>query len=223
MHGSGSRADRSRPGPAELEVAQAAGALTFAVMLPLLNQPGFQKRALPLSVAAWHGMIRDNLAPARSELIRGVIVEKMSKSILHTVIADHIAEIFKDALRNTHWVRIEAPLTLTDSEPEPDISVVPGARQQFKTHPTTAVLAVEVSVKTLAEDRAMAEIYSEAGVEEYWVVNVPDRSIEVHRQPHGEAYSWRETFRCGQALTCATLPVTLDVGSLFAELPESAS
>ena len=204
---------------AELEVAPAAGAFTSAVMLPILNHPGFQKRPLPLSVAAWHGMIRDNLAPARSELIRGVIVEKLSKSILHTVIADHVAEIFKDALRSTHRVRMEAPLTFADSEPEPDISVVAGAREHYKTHPTTAALVVEVSVKTLAEDRAMAEIYAEAGVEEYWIVNVPDRCIEVHRQPGGGSYEWRESFGPGQSLVCATLPVTMDVVALFANLP----
>ena len=62
-----------------------------------LKAPGFQKRALPLSVAAWHGMIRDNLAPARAELIRGVIIEKMSKSILHSKVSDYLAKYFHAA------------------------------------------------------------------------------------------------------------------------------
>ena len=189
-------------------------------MTSQLKAPGFQKRALPLSVAAWHGMIRDKLAPARAELIRGVIIEKMSKSILHCRISDFLAELFKDALRATHWVRLEAPLTFADSEPEPDVSVVAGHREDFKKHPTTAALVVEVSVSTLADDREMAEIYAEAGVEEYWIVNVPARCIEVHRQPGPAGYAVMESIGAGQSVQCAALPVSVDVTALFAGLED---
>ncbi len=187
-------------------------------MIAQLKAPGFHQRALPLSVAAWHGMIRDNLAPARAELIRGVIIEKMSKSILHTQVSDYLAELFKDALRTTHWVRKEDPLTFADSEPEPDVSVVAGHRQDFQKHPTTAALVVEVSISTLADDREMAEIYAEAGVEEYWIVNVPARCIEVHRQPAGTGYAAVESIGVGQSVQCASLPVSVDVTALFAGL-----
>ena len=188
-------------------------------MLTLLNQAGFQKRALPLSVKAWHAMIRDGLAPDRAELIRGVIVEKISKSILHAKLSDHLVDLFKFALHKSHWVRQEAPLTFNDSEPEPDVSVVTGLRQQYSEHPIVAPLVIEVSVSTLSDDRAMAEIYAEAGVVEYWIVNAAARRIEVYREPHEGAYGSVQTFAPGQMLTCAALPVTVDVGALFAELP----
>jgi len=55
--------------------------------------PGFPKRTLPLSVAARHFMIRGNLAPARAELIRGTIIEKMSRSILHTQLSRRQADL----------------------------------------------------------------------------------------------------------------------------------
>lgn len=205
-------------GPLFRGLARPDFSVTLPRMISALKAPGFQARALPLSVAAWHGMIRDGLAPKRAELIRGVIIEKMSKSILHSRISDFLAELFKDALRATHWVRMEAPLTFADSEPEPDVSVVAGHREDFKKHPTAAALVIEVSVSTLADDREMAGIYAEAGIAEYWIVNLPDRCLEVHRQPGREGYAGVTCYRSGQSVTCATLPVTVEVGALFAGL-----
>jgi hypothetical protein len=112
---------------------------------------------------------KPGLAPVRGGVARygprwaGPIFEKLSKSILHTRISDA-----KDALRSSHWGRKEDPLTFTDSESEPDVSIVAGQRQNYSAHPSTAALVIEVSVSTLAEDRAMAGIYAEAGVPEYW-------------------------------------------------------
>jgi Uma2 family endonuclease len=188
-------------------------------MIALLNSSGLQKRARPLSVAAWHAMIRQNLAPARAELIRGVIFEKMSKSILHIRLSDSLLDLFKFALRATHWTRQDAPLTCLDSEPEPDISVVRGRSSDYARHPTTAALVVEVAVSTLADDRELADLYAEAGVEEYWVVNAVGRSIEVYRLPVNGHYTQMTTYTEGQSLPCSSLPVTVDLGALFAGLP----
>ena len=186
-------------------------------MIPLLT-PGLQKRALPLSVAAWHGLISQGLAPARAELLRGVIVEKMSKSILHTKLNHRLAGMLASVLQDRYWIRQEAPLTLADSEPEPDISVVPGQLEDFRSHPESADLVVEVSVSTLAEDRAMAALYAEAGVEEFLIVNAAARCIEVHRQPTGGVYADIAVCSEGQTLTCQSLPVSVDVSALFAGL-----
>ena len=76
-------------------------------------------------------------------------------------------------------------------------------------------MVIEVSVTTPAEDRGMADIYAEAGVEEFWIVNAPCRCIEVYRQPGPAGYAEKTTYCPGQSLTCASLPVTVDVGALF--------
>jgi len=68
-------------------------------MVSLLTKPEFQRRAMPVSVEAWHGMIAQGLAPKRGELIRGVILEKMSKSILHAKLVSRLMRILQDALR----------------------------------------------------------------------------------------------------------------------------
>ena len=166
-------------------------------------------------------MVDQGLAPKRSELLRGVIVEKMPKSILHIQLVSRMARLLEQMLGTLFWVRQEASITTHDSEPEPDISVVPGKDSDYKQHPTTAKLVIEVSVSTLAEDREMAFIYAEAGVEEYWIINATERSIEIHRDPRDGRYHETTTRSPGEACGCQSLPqVTVDVTQLFAGLAE---
>jgi hypothetical protein len=67
-------------------------------MLPLLDNPGFRERALPLSVETWHWMIEHGVAPPRAELLRGLIVEKISKSPLHTKLLARLLKVRSDVL-----------------------------------------------------------------------------------------------------------------------------
>ncbi len=188
-------------------------------MVPLLSHPGFRDRTLPLSVETWHWMVEKGLAPARAELLRGVIVEKMPKSPLHTKLVARLWSAFAAALGETHWVRKEEPLTLADSEPEPDIAIVPGQEADYQSHPVTALLVVEVAVTTLAEDRELANLYAEAGVTEYWIVNAVARAIEIYRQPEGGLYRARETISTGAVAACAALPgLMIETNKLFANL-----
>ncbi len=187
-------------------------------MLPILSQPAFQQRALPLSVEAWHQMIDKGLAPERAELIRGVIIEKTSKSFLHTKLADALVEFLRAAISGAFWVRQEAPLTLKDSEPEPDISVVEGHRSDYHAHPTTARLVIGVSVSSLLVDREMADVYAEAGVAEYWIVNAAEHCLEVYRTPVNGSYESRQRITESEVLQCASLSgVSVNVTSLFIE------
>lgn len=185
-------------------------------MVSILSKPGFQRRAMPLSIKAWHQMIDAGLAPKRAELIRGVIVEKMSKSILHIKLTGLLLALLHSVLGEKFWVRKEDPLTLADSEPEPDVSVVEGQMADYDKHPTTARLVVEVSVSTLSEDREMAEIYAEAAVAEYWIVNGAERCIEVYRKPVAGRYEEVTRVIEGGVLECASLPaVRVNVSELF--------
>jgi len=186
-------------------------------MVSILSKPGFRQRAMPLSIKAWHQMIEAGLAPKRTELIRGVIVEKMSKSILHIKLTHILLTLLHSVLGEKFWVRKEDPLTFADSEPEPDISVVDGRIPDYDKHPTSARLVVEVSITTLSEDRDMAEIYAEAGVEEFWIVNGPERCIEVYRKPAAGRYEEMLRVAEGGVLECAALPeVRVNVSELFA-------
>jgi Uma2 family endonuclease len=87
--------------------------------------------------------------------------------------------------RGRFYVRCQLSLPVDRfSEPFPDVAVVPGGpRDYIDRHPTTALLVVEVSDSTLGEDREKARLYAKAGVPEYWIVNLNDRTLEVRRKP----------------------------------------
>jgi Uma2 family endonuclease len=85
---------------------------------------------------------------------------------------------------------MHSPLALSDdSEPEPDIAVVP-AGDYATAHPGRALLLVEVADASLRKDRGIkTALYAAAGIPEFWLVNVPDHVVEVHRHPSAGRYS----------------------------------
>ena len=82
-------------------------------------------------------------------------------------------------------IRPQGPLALSDAdEPEPDLSVVQGNFRTLEAHPDTALLVVEVSDSSLMADRTVkTSLYARFAIPEYWIVNLQDRLLEVHREP----------------------------------------
>lgn len=122
----------------------------------------------------------------RLELIEGEIIRKMPQNEPHAWTIQAVTEALRSAFAAGHSIRTQLPLVFgLRSKPEPDIAVVVGSFDDYKRrHPATAVLVVEVSDSPLALDRTTkAALYARAGIEDYWIVNLPDGVLEVHRQP----------------------------------------
>ncbi len=138
----------------------------------------------------------------RLELIEGEIVQKVTIKPPHSASTDLALEFARAALPAA-YVRCQQPLAINDmSEPEPDVAVVSGTvRDYVQAHPTTAILVIEVADTTLAQDRTTkAGLYAKAGIPEYWIVNLVDRLLEVHRDPAAMSeqplgYSYRSITR----------------------------
>jgi len=104
----------------------------------------------------------------------------------HATAVRLVEEALRQAFGQGFDVRVQLPLAIDpDSEPEPDLAVVPGSPRDYKdAHPRTAVLVVEVADATLAFDRERrARLYARAGIQDYWVLNLVERQLEVHRTP----------------------------------------
>jgi Uma2 family endonuclease len=116
-----------------------------------------------------------------------------------------------------YLVRKEDPLTLIDSEPEPDISVVKGAEADFfQAHPTTAEIVIEVSVSSPKLDREMASIYAEAQVKEYWIVLAGERTVEVYRSAHEGRYLEKQVFTFEDTVRSLAIPaIQIKIDDLF--------
>ncbi len=155
---------------------------------------------------------------ARVQLIQGEIVEMTPQSAAHAA-AVELAQSVLQALGPEYFIRVQLPLVLgAESEPEPDLAVVAGPpRTRADHHPTTAVLVVEVADTTLDFDRGRKQqMYAQARIPEYWIVNLVDGMLEVYRDPQGSAY--RTTLRLAPGETIAPLArpaVQMKAGNLF--------
>lgn len=173
--------------------------------------PSVTASALRLDVEQYRKLCDSGIVPERTELLSGIIVEKMGKSPLHTWTVQFLSDWLRDRLAENRTLRVEQPLTLSMSEPEPDLAIVVGSRDDFRDHhPTTADLIIEVAISTIELDRAKADIYAAADVPEYWLIMPEAREILVYRNPEDGKYTRVESasdeLRCGQhALPLANL------------------
>ena len=128
---------------------------------------------------------------ARIELIHGRLVEMTPHTSFHAVGVNLVQVALGRVFGEGFAVRGQLPLAIDpDSEPEPDVAVVPGDPQDYSfSHPTSAVLVVEVAESSMKIDREKAEIYARAGVPEYWILNLRRRQLEVHRDPENGVYT----------------------------------
>jgi Uma2 family endonuclease len=171
----------------------------------------------PLSVEGYHALGEAGLMPERTELLYGLVYHKMSKSPLHSYLVQLLQELFLHQMPRGFAVRVEQPLTLVDSEPEPDLAVVHGRPADFRLeHPKTAELVVEVCVTTLDFDRSKLPAYAKAGVKECWLVLGMEKQIEVYSKPIANRFSQRAVFGPGGVLKSLTVPeVAIDLERLF--------
>jgi Uma2 family endonuclease len=186
-------------------------------MPAILELPEVRQRVSTLTVEEYHRLDEFNEHGRRTELIRGIVIEKMSKSPLHAAIAKRLYDVILAQLPSGLVVRREDPLALTDSEPEPDVAVVRGEeRQFFSIHPSTAEWVIEVAVSSPALDRENAALYAEAGVKEYWIVLGAEQKIEVYQRPENGCFQKKDVFGADDSLECAAVPgVRIKVAEMF--------
>jgi Uma2 family endonuclease len=133
-------------------------------------------------------MIETGIFPpgTRAELIDGDIFNMTPQKAKHAAAVRAAEEALRIAFPAGYDVRVQLPLALDpSSEPEPDLSVVPGSWRDYPdAHPASAVLVVEVADASLDYDRERkGSMYARAGIADYWIVNLPAGRIEVYRDP----------------------------------------
>jgi Uma2 family endonuclease len=146
----------------------------------------------------------------RVELIDGVVYDMTPQSSLHATAVRLVQRALERVFGEGYDVRAQVSLILDpDSEPEPDLAVVRGTTRDFRDqHPTTAVLVVEAADSSFGHDRRRkAPLYARHGIPELWIVDLRAGSVEVHREPSGDAYrSLARLGRDGSVLPVAAPP-----------------
>jgi Uma2 family endonuclease len=120
------------------------------------------------------------------ELLDGLLLVKEPQSSPHRTAVLLVAKTLERAFGDGWFVQVQSPIGLDDlSEPEPDVCVVQGSpRDYVHAHPTRPALIVEVARSGLRMARGRkAAAYARGGIADYWIVNLVDRVLEMHREP----------------------------------------
>ncbi len=157
----------------------------------------------PLTLRRWRRVEYDRLvdlgvfAGEPLELIGGQLVVAEPHGAYHSSGINAVEHAVRAILPPGWIVRTQLPLSLDDeSSPEPDVVVVPGRPGDYRhAHPARPALAIEVADSSLAFDQLQkGSLYARGGIEDYWIVNLVDRVLEVYREPAPDAaavYGWR--------------------------------
>ena len=157
---------------------------------------------------------------ARVELLGGLLAAMSPKTRAHE---NAVAWLASWAMRavdpHVFEVRVASPLTLTDSEPEPDVAVIAHSAPR-PYHPATATLIIEVSASSLRRDLGTkAQLYARAGVPEYWVLDLDHRQLVIKRDVRPAAEQYAQSFELDESARITAEAVSLPdlaVADIFA-------
>jgi len=173
---------------------------------PVLPEPVYR-----LSVDQYHEMVRRGIVSEddRLELLEGLLIAKMTISPPHRLATRRVRIALERAVPSGCYVDSPSPITLADSEPEPDVVIVLGSDSDYchrHPGPEDILLLVEVSDSSLRRDQNFKKlVYARAAIPIYWIVNLLDRRVEVYQGPTGPCeipdFSQRRVFGENEALS----------------------
>ncbi|HQU42102.1 MAG TPA: Uma2 family endonuclease [Pirellulales bacterium] len=162
--------------------------------------------------------------PDRIELIRGELRKMAPIGPEHANAVDFLTEWSVRSTPKKVRVRIQNPVGFPElkSAPEPDVAWVTRRFSHRRPQAAEIFLIIEVAQTTLAYDRGeKAKLYAKAGIRDYWIVNIPDRCVEVLRDPRRFRYQSLKTYVTGEAVQSLVIPeVSLDVAALFESIED---
>ena len=172
------------------------------------------------SINDYHRMVGTGLLDHRHvELIEGEIVERVPEGPDHVYSEETLADKFRDKFRGIACVREAKPITLETSEPEPDVAIAQGTRENYtQRHPYAEdlLLVVEISKSTLRYDlNTKRDLYARANILEYWVVDLTGRQVEIFRQSNGQQYTKHFTVTEGAIAPQAFPKCEIQINDIF--------
>jgi Uma2 family endonuclease len=150
-----------------------------------------------MSLEQYEAMVASGIFTSkdRFELIEVLLVAKMTKYPAHTFATTACARLVDQLVIPCGWhARKKEPVRIPSraSEPEPNVAVARGDHRTYeRRHPSAQdiALVVETAESSLEQDRKLAETYAAAGIPIYWIINIPDRQLEVFSSPVNGIYT----------------------------------
>lgn len=181
---------------------------------------------MALTTAKWtldeyHRMVEAGLLEGRAvEFLHGEIVEMSPEGAPHASASSDAGEYLSGLLGDRAQVRHSKPIVLPAlvSEPEPDLAIVrrSGAYRHRHPNPDDVFWLVEYAQTSLSKDLdEKKRLYADAGVPEYWVVNLRDKTLLVFRQPANGSYRFEQTLGQGDITPLAFPDLSVSTAKLL--------
>lgn len=144
------------------------------------------------------------------EIIDGYLIDKMTIGSKHASIVKRLNKILTNLVGNQAVISIQDPIHINDyNEPEPDVALL-APRKDFysKSHPmpTDVLLLIEVSDSTIEYDREVKKmLYAEAEIQEFWLINLKNNTVEVYSQPKNGSYYSTRILEAGETIKLTTI------------------
>ncbi len=172
------------------------------------------------SVEDYHKMIEAGILDDRPvELIAGEILKMSPEGPLHHYINLSIAEYLRSLLGEKAVISEAHPITLIDSEPEPDIAVVRSPSTLYFEHhpyPEDIYWLIEIADSTLSKDLGIKKtIYASANIQEYWVIDLKSKILKVFQKPTGNDYDIQQDYQTGFISPLSFPEINLSVDTLL--------
>lgn len=174
------------------------------------------------TVEEYHRMIDAGILTPddKVELLEGKIVAMSPQRPPHAGTTQRSDRYLQNLLRDIAQIRVQLPITLSTSEPEPDIAVVridPNAYGDRHPNANDIFLLIEISYTTLNIDRdEKAPIYARANIPEYWILDISDRRVYIFRNPTESGYQEEIIINADVAIGPLAFPeITIPFSELF--------
>jgi Uma2 family endonuclease len=173
------------------------------------------------TLADYHRMIEVGIFDRRRvELIEGIIIEIPPEGSEHSYYGQTLADRLRFLLFDRALVRENKPITLADSEPEPDITIARLPATRYRLHhpyPEDILWIVEISRTTLAFDtNEKKRVYARAGILEYWVMDIRRKILIVYGLSSGEDYQEIFTLSSDRCISPVAFPdLAIDLSGVF--------
>ncbi|MGK7937294.1 MAG: Uma2 family endonuclease [Xenococcaceae cyanobacterium] len=174
------------------------------------------------SIEQWHKLVESGLLEGKPvELLEGKIIQMSPEGVEHSYTNRSIVKYLRELLAQEAEIIQAQPITLDNSEPEPDVTIARLPEAIYRTHHPYAqdiYWLIEISNRTLTIDlKQKSRLYARNNIPEYWVIDLVGKKLIVHTQPDNEEYSQIAEYKTGVILTQAfpNIAIKLDKLLLF--------
>jgi Uma2 family endonuclease len=179
-----------------------------------------------LSISEYHRMIAAGILQEddRIELIEGELIDMAPIGFQHSGLTNSLIEILGYPTRGLAIASVQNPIGIgSKSEPQPDFALLKPHPDRYISRLPTAedtLLIVEIADASLRYDREVkGPLYARAGIPEYWIVNIPERTIEVHRVPDQQSGRYTDIhITSSESIAPSAFPdVVINLSELFGQ------